>query len=125
MPDKPLWLDRLPEAIRELEENNEPWIHRPAIESLLGVGRRRAQQLLSRFGSTTSRGEIWRMLDHPFLFWSDPVPDFPVRKNSDRIGATTVICRGNYENDTRREVLLNPTRPGRRSGRGERPSSQA
>jgi hypothetical protein len=47
MPDKPLWLDRLSEAIRELEENPEPWIHRPAIEALLGVGRRRAQQLLS------------------------------------------------------------------------------
>jgi hypothetical protein len=47
MPDKPLWLDRVSEAIRELEENPEPWIHRPDIEALLGVGRRRAQQLLS------------------------------------------------------------------------------
>jgi hypothetical protein len=47
MPDKPLWFDRLPEAIRELEENPEPWIQRSDIEALLGVGRRRAQQLLS------------------------------------------------------------------------------
>jgi hypothetical protein len=47
MPDKPLWLDRLSEAIRELEEDPEPWVHRPTIEALLGVGRRRAQQLLS------------------------------------------------------------------------------
>jgi hypothetical protein len=47
MPDKPLWFDRLPQAIRELEENPEPWIHRPTLEALLGVGRRRAQQLLS------------------------------------------------------------------------------
>jgi hypothetical protein len=47
MPDKPLWLDRLPQAIRELEDSPEPWVHRPVLEALLGVGRRRAQQLLS------------------------------------------------------------------------------
>ena len=47
MPDKPLWLDRLPEALRQLEHSTEPWIDRPALESLLGVGRRRAQQLLA------------------------------------------------------------------------------
>ena len=49
MPDKPLWFDRLPDAIRELEQdpNPNPWVHRPAIEALLGVGRRRAQQLLA------------------------------------------------------------------------------
>ena len=47
MPDKPLWFDRLPQAIRELEENPEPWVHRPTLEALLGIGRRRAQQLLS------------------------------------------------------------------------------
>jgi hypothetical protein len=47
MPDKPLWFDRLPRAIRELEEDPEPWVHRPTLEALLGVGRRRAQQLLS------------------------------------------------------------------------------
>ncbi len=47
MPDKPLWLDRLPEALRQLEATPEPWIDRPALESLLGIGRRRAQQLLA------------------------------------------------------------------------------
>jgi hypothetical protein len=47
MPDKPLWLDRLPEAVRQLELSTEPWIDRPALELLLGVGRRRAQQLLA------------------------------------------------------------------------------
>ncbi len=46
MPDKPLWLDRLPEAIRQLESAPELWIDRPVLESLLGIGRRRAQQLL-------------------------------------------------------------------------------
>ncbi len=47
MPDKPLWLDRLPEALRQLQLRTEPWVDRPALESLLGVGRRRAQQLLA------------------------------------------------------------------------------
>jgi hypothetical protein len=47
VPDKPLWRDRLPEAIRQLEQRPDPWIDRPALESLLGVGRRRAQQLLA------------------------------------------------------------------------------
>src|SRR5664279_5606795 len=47
MPDKPLWLDRLPEALRQLEHSTEPWIDRSALELLLGVGRRRAQQLLA------------------------------------------------------------------------------
>ena len=47
MPDKPLWLDRLPEAIRQLEAATEPWVDRPTLEALLAVGRRRAQQLLA------------------------------------------------------------------------------
>lgn len=47
MPDKPLWLDRLPEAIRQLEAAFDPWVDRPTLETLLGVGRRRAQQILS------------------------------------------------------------------------------
>jgi len=47
MPDKPLWFDRIPQAIRELEETPEPWVHRSTLEALLRIGRRRAQQLLS------------------------------------------------------------------------------
>ena len=47
MPDKPLWLDQLPEAICQLETSSEPWIDRPALQSLLRVGRRRAQQILA------------------------------------------------------------------------------
>jgi hypothetical protein len=46
MPDKPLWLDRLPEAVRQLEQADEPWVDRSTLESLLAIGRRRAQQLL-------------------------------------------------------------------------------
>jgi len=47
MPDKPLWLHRLPEAIRHLEAADDPWVDRARLESLLQVGRRRAQQLLA------------------------------------------------------------------------------
>ena len=47
MPDKPLWLQRLPEAIHQLESSEDPWVDRARLESLLGVGRRRAQQLLA------------------------------------------------------------------------------
>jgi hypothetical protein len=48
MPDKPLWLERLPDAIRCLEERTDSWVDRSVIESILGVGRRRAQQLLAQ-----------------------------------------------------------------------------
>ena len=47
MPDKPLWLDRLPKAVRQLEQNDEPWVDRATLQSLLAIGRRRAQQLLA------------------------------------------------------------------------------
>jgi hypothetical protein len=47
MPNKPLWLGRLPDAIRQLENAPEDWVDRPTLESLLGIGRRRAQQLLT------------------------------------------------------------------------------
>jgi hypothetical protein len=47
MPDKPLWLHRLPEAIRRLETVDDPWVDRARLQSVLQVGRRRAQQLLA------------------------------------------------------------------------------
>ncbi|MDQ2950325.1 MAG: hypothetical protein M3Y27_31035 [Acidobacteriota bacterium] len=46
MPDKPLWLNRLPQAIEILENSSLPWVDRPTLEDLLGVRRRRAQQIL-------------------------------------------------------------------------------
>ena len=46
MPDKPTWYGRLEEIIRELETLPYPWVDRATLESLLGVGRRRAQQIL-------------------------------------------------------------------------------
>ena len=46
MPDKPIWYTRLEVAIEQLEALPSPWVDRAAIEFLLGVGRRRAQQIL-------------------------------------------------------------------------------
>lgn len=46
MPDKPFWFDRLEEVIAQLEQLPRPFVDRALIESLLGVGRRRAQQIL-------------------------------------------------------------------------------
>lgn len=51
VPDKPLWLERLPQVIDRLQERAEPWVDRATLESLLGVGRRRAQQLLAQVPS--------------------------------------------------------------------------
>jgi hypothetical protein len=47
MPDKPLWLARIPEAVQYMEAQVDPWVDRAMLESLLQIGRRRAQQLLS------------------------------------------------------------------------------
>ncbi|MDQ2842409.1 MAG: hypothetical protein M3Y72_15460 [Acidobacteriota bacterium] len=55
MPDKPLWLPRLPHAIATLERSPLPWVDRHTLEELLGVGRRRAQQILSPL-ATPSNG---------------------------------------------------------------------
>ncbi|MBV9264984.1 MAG: hypothetical protein JO061_02330 [Acidobacteriaceae bacterium] len=46
MPDKPLWYDRLAEAEAQLATLPSPWVDRATLESILGIGRRRAQQLL-------------------------------------------------------------------------------
>jgi len=51
VPDKPLWLERLPDAIAQLKQTAEPWVDRATLESLLGIGRRRAQQLLAQMPS--------------------------------------------------------------------------
>jgi hypothetical protein len=51
MPDKPLWLTCVPDAIRELENDSDPWVSRARLESLLRIGKRRAQQLLTSVAS--------------------------------------------------------------------------
>jgi hypothetical protein len=46
VPDKPTWYGRLDEIIAELSGLPWPWIDRETLQSLLKVGRRRAQQIL-------------------------------------------------------------------------------
>ena len=49
MPDKPLWFSQLPLILASLAQRDPaspPWITRQDVESLLGVGPRRAQQIL-------------------------------------------------------------------------------
>jgi len=46
LPDKPLWYDRLDEVIGKLENLSDPFVDRATLEFVLGVGRRRAQQIL-------------------------------------------------------------------------------
>jgi hypothetical protein len=56
MPDKPRWLNRLPEALATLEASPLPWVERSVLETLLGIRRRRAQQILSAL-ATERRGK--------------------------------------------------------------------
>ena len=46
MPDKPFWYHRLDDAIAQLEQLDHPFVDRATLEFALGVGRRRAQQIL-------------------------------------------------------------------------------
>ena len=50
MPAKPQWLLRVPQIIEVLESSITPVVDRASVEHLFGIGRRRAIQLLHRFG---------------------------------------------------------------------------
>jgi hypothetical protein len=50
MPAKSQWLANLPEIIRELELVQTPVVDRACVETVFGVGRRRAIQLMHEFG---------------------------------------------------------------------------
>ena len=47
MPAKSGWSSNIEYIVEELQESPHPYIDRPAVELLLGVGRRRAQQLMA------------------------------------------------------------------------------
>lgn len=53
MPDKPIWYTRLEAAIEQLAALPSPWVDRATLEFALGVGRRRAQQILAPLVSRT------------------------------------------------------------------------
>ena len=42
-----MWYGRLPHAIEALERLPSPWVDRSTLQELLGVGKRRAQQILA------------------------------------------------------------------------------
>jgi hypothetical protein len=48
MPSKPSWYTRLDQILADLEALPSPWITRGTVEFLLGVGPRRAQQIMAR-----------------------------------------------------------------------------
>lgn len=50
MPAKPSWFLRVPEILAELESLAVPFLDRPTVERLFLVRRRRANQLMTRFG---------------------------------------------------------------------------
>ena len=47
MPDKPTWCGHLSEIARQLRLLPDPWVDRSILQDLLGVGPRRAQQILA------------------------------------------------------------------------------
>src|SRR5689334_11666939 len=47
MPAKPAWYSRINKVIGELEALPRPFVDRATVEFLLGVGRRRAQQIIA------------------------------------------------------------------------------
>src|SRR4051794_16609341 len=47
MPAKPTWYRNLPQILEELRRLPRPWVDRATIEFLLGVSRRRAQQIMA------------------------------------------------------------------------------
>lgn len=54
MPDRPSWTERIPEALDALASLEEQCLTRQQIEKLLGVQKRRAQELMSVVGTTPS-----------------------------------------------------------------------
>lgn len=47
MPAKPVWYSKLPDIIQQLTVLPRPFVDRSTVEFLLGVGRRRAQQIMA------------------------------------------------------------------------------
>jgi hypothetical protein len=47
MPDKPTWCGNLPAIAQQFRELPDPWVDRGTLQRALGVGPRRAQQILA------------------------------------------------------------------------------
>jgi hypothetical protein len=60
MPANPSWIARIPLVVKELEALPRPFVDRSTLELLLGVSRRRAQQILAPASLTASALTAWR-----------------------------------------------------------------
>ena len=47
MPARPVWYQRLPYILQQLRSHPRTYVDRATVESLLGIGRRRAQQIMA------------------------------------------------------------------------------
>ena len=47
VPAKPVWYSKINDVVRELQSLPRPFVDRATVEFLLGVGRRRAQQIMA------------------------------------------------------------------------------
>ena len=47
MPAKPAWYSKIDDVVRQLQSLPRPFVDRATVEFLLGVGRRRAQQIMA------------------------------------------------------------------------------
>ena len=70
LPDKPIWYYRLDEVIGQLENLTDPFVDRATLEFVLGVGRRRAQQILQPL---VRRTEIPFSIDNRTILLVDDV----------------------------------------------------
>ncbi len=80
MPYKPYWLQRLPEIIAALRGLPDRLIDRPTFETIFGLRRRRAIELMHSLGSC--RGQRGYVLDRAVL-----LPRLRVPERSHRITA--------------------------------------
>ncbi len=73
MPAQPLWIERLPDLLAEVQNPAAPlWWDRPAVERLFGLRRRQAIALLHSLGAETvgtglviDRSALVRFLENP------------------------------------------------------------
>jgi hypothetical protein len=65
MPFAPLWLSRIPDAVRQLDALDRDAITRKDLEHLFGVSRALAAQLMQRFGAVRIGSQL--VLDRPTL----------------------------------------------------------
>ena len=102
MPAKPAWLDQIDRVISELEASSRPFVDRATIETLLGVGRRRAQQILGpcvsyRVGASGVADRV-RVVEHLRRLAAGEEAVYEVRRRNRVAGAIEELRRERMEN---------------------------